>query len=66
VDRHPRVEVPRRGQRADSVREREALRRYLDSMESPDAEQQATIDPSAVQAGIDKLRKHPEPEARVK
>jgi transposase len=30
----------------DSVREREALRRYLDSMESADTEQQATIDPS--------------------
>jgi transposase len=49
---------------ADSVREREALRRYLDSMESADAEQQAAIDPSSVQAAIEKLRRHPEPEAR--
>jgi transposase len=32
---------------ADSVRERQALQRYLDSMEKADAEQQATIDPSA-------------------
>jgi transposase len=48
----------------DSVREREALRRYLDSMESADSEQQPTIDPSAVQAAIEKLRQHPEPEAR--
>jgi transposase len=48
---------------ADSVREREALRRYLDSMESADAEQQSAIDPSAVQAAIEKLRRHPEPEA---
>jgi transposase len=48
----------------DSVREREALRRYLDSMESADAEQQATIDPSAVQSAMEKLRRHPEPEAR--
>ncbi len=48
----------------DSVREREALRRYLDSMESADTEQQATIDPAAVQAAIEKLRLHPEPEAR--
>jgi transposase/IS5 family transposase len=48
----------------DSVGEREALRRYLDSMESADAEQQATIDPSAVQSAMEKLRQHPEPEAR--
>jgi transposase len=48
---------------ADSVRERQALQRYLDSMEKADAEQQATIDPSAVQAAMEKLRQHPEPEA---
>jgi len=46
----------------DSVRDRDALRRYLDSMEQSDAEQQATIDPSAVYAAIEKLRTHPEPE----
>ena len=46
----------------DSVRDRDALRRYLDGMEQGDAEQQGTIDPSAVQAAIEKLRKHPEPE----
>jgi transposase len=45
----------------DSVRDRDALRRYLDGMEQADTEQQATIDPSAVQAAIDKLRRHPEP-----
>jgi transposase len=45
----------------DSVRDRNALR-YLDGMEQADAEQLATIDPSAVQAAIEKLRKHPEPE----
>ncbi len=49
----------------DSVRERQRLEKYLDSMESADAEQQATIDPSAVQAVIDKLKRHPEPEARM-
>jgi Transposase domain (DUF772) len=48
---------------ADSVRERQALQRYLDSMEKADAEQQATIDPSAVQDAMEKLRQHPEPEA---
>jgi IS5 family transposase len=46
----------------NSIRDRDALRRYLDSMEQADTEQQATIDPSAIQAAIEKLRKHPEPE----
>lgn len=49
---------------ADSVRERQALEKYLDSMESADAEPEATIDNTAVQAAIEKLRQHPEPEAR--
>jgi transposase len=49
---------------AESVRERQALERYLDNMEKADEEQQAAIDPSAVQAGLEKLRQHPEPEAR--
>src|SRR5665213_1200944 len=47
----------------NSIRDRDALRRYLDGMEQADAEQQATIDPSAVQAAIKKLQEHPEPEA---
>src|SRR5260370_15236595 len=34
---------------ANSVRERQALERYLDSMERADEEQQTVIDPSAVQ-----------------
>ena len=46
----------------NSIRDRDALRRYLDGMEQSDAEQQVTIDPSAVQAAIEKLSKHPEPE----
>jgi transposase len=49
---------------AHSVRERQALEKYLDSMEKADEEQQATIDPSAVQAALAKLKRHPEPEAR--
>jgi transposase len=49
---------------ADSVRERQALEKYLESMEKADEEQQARIDPSAVQAAQEKLRQHPEPEAR--
>jgi transposase len=47
----------------DSTRERLALQRYLDSIEKADEEQQAAIDPSAVQAALDKLKQHPEPEA---
>src|SRR6185437_12972174 len=35
---------------AESVRERQALERYLDNMEKADEEQQATIDPRAVEA----------------
>jgi transposase len=47
----------------DSTRERLALKRYLDSIEKADEEQQANIDPSAVQAALEKLRQHPEPDA---
>jgi hypothetical protein len=47
---------------ANSVRERQAVSRYLDSCEKADEEQQAMIDPSAVQAAIKKLKQHPEPE----
>ena len=46
----------------DSARERLDLQRYLDSMEKADEEQQASIDPSAVQAALEKLKQHPEPE----
>jgi transposase len=47
----------------DSVRERLALQRYLDSIETADEEQQTSIDPSAVQVALEKLSQHPEPEA---
>jgi transposase len=47
----------------DSTRERLALERYLDSIEKADEEQQANIDPSAVQAALEKLTQHPEPDA---
>jgi len=47
---------------ADSVRERQALQRYLDNMDKADEEQQAAIDPTAVQAALEKLKRHPEPE----
>lgn len=49
---------------AESVHERQMLERYLDSMEKADEEQQAIIDPAAVQSALEKLKRHPEPEAR--
>lgn len=49
----------------ESVRERQALEKYLDSCEKGDEEAQAAIDPSAVQAALDKLKQHGEPEARL-
>src|SRR5947207_7633377 len=48
---------------ARSVREREALKRYLDELESADAQDEVVIDPSAVAAALEKLKKHSEPEA---
>ena len=48
-----------------SVRERQALERYLDSCAKADEGQPAEIDPSAVEAALDKLNHHPEPEARM-
>jgi transposase len=47
----------------ESTRERLALQRYLDSIEKADEEQQESIDPSAVQTALEKLKQHPEPEA---
>ena len=46
----------------DSIRERLALQRYLDSIEKADIEQQASVDPSAVLAALEKLKQHPESE----
>jgi transposase len=49
---------------ARSVLDREALQRYLDQMENADSQQETTIDGSAVSSALEKLRTHPEPEAR--
>lgn len=49
---------------ARSVREREALKRYLDEMESADAQDEVVIDPTAVAEALKKLHQHAEPEAR--
>ena len=47
----------------DSTRERLALQRYLEGIEKADQEQQTNFDPSAIQAALEKLRQHPEPDA---
>jgi transposase len=47
----------------DSTRERIALQRYLDGVDKADEEQLASIDHSAVQTALEKLKNHPEPEA---
>jgi transposase len=47
----------------DTVRERVALQRYLESVEKADAEQETKIDQSAVQAALEKLKKNAEPDA---
>ena len=49
---------------ACSVREREAVKRYLEELESADAQEEVVIDPRAVASALEKLRQHPEAEAR--
>jgi transposase len=50
--------------RARSVREREAVKRYLEELETRDAQEEVVIDPRGVASVLEKLRQHPEPEAR--
>ncbi len=49
---------------ARSVREREAMKRYLEQLEQSDEQDEVVIDPGAVAAALEKLKSHPEPEAR--
>ena len=50
---------------AKSVREREAVKRYLEQLDKADEQDEMVIDPSAVQMALEKLKKHPEPEAKM-
>lgn len=50
---------------ANSVREREAMKRYLEQLDAADEQEGMVIDPSAVQAALEKLKKDPEPEAKM-
>jgi len=47
-----------------SVREREVLERYLEEMEAADTQDDVVIDAGAVAEAWEKLRQHPQPEAR--
>ena len=49
---------------AKSIREREAVQRYLEQLDEADAQDEMVIDSSAVQAALEKLKKDPEPEAK--
>jgi transposase len=49
---------------AKGVRERDAVKRYLEQLDAADEQEEVVIDGSAVQAALEKLKNHPEPEAR--
>lgn len=48
---------------AQAVREREAVKRYLDQLENADQRDEVIIDERAVAAAREKLKHDPEPEA---
>jgi transposase len=49
---------------AQGVREREAVKRYLDQLENADQQDEVILDERAVAAALEKLKNNPEPEAR--
>jgi IS5 family transposase len=49
---------------ATRVRERDAVKRYLEQLDAADEQEEWVIDPAAVAAALAKLREDPEPEAR--
>jgi transposase len=49
---------------AKRMRERDAMKRYLEQLDAADEQDEVVIDPSAVAAALEKLKNHPEPEAR--
>ncbi len=48
-----------------TVREREAIKRYLEQVEAADEQDEVVIDPTAVAAALEKLKQDPEPDARL-
>jgi hypothetical protein len=49
----------------DTARKRFQLQRYLGSMEKVDLEQQPAFDTTGVQAALERLKSHPEPEVTL-
>ena len=49
---------------AKGIGERESLQRYLAQMEAADAKDEIEVDATAVAAALEKIKAHPEPEAR--
>jgi transposase len=49
---------------AKRVRERDAVRRYLERLDEADTQDEMVIDNSQVQAALEKLKQDPEPEAK--
>ena len=49
---------------AKSLRERDAVKRYLEQLDAADAQDEVVIDSSAVPTALEKLKSDPEPEAR--
>ncbi|MDR3796750.1 MAG: IS1182 family transposase [Terracidiphilus sp.] len=50
---------------ARGVHEREAVKRYLEQLEQADEQDEMVIDPAAVATALEKLNRHPEPEAHL-
>jgi transposase len=48
---------------ASAVREREALKRYLEQVDAADEQEQVVIDPAGVAAALEQLKRDAEPEA---
>lgn len=49
---------------AQAVRERDAVKRYLEQLDTADAQEEVVIDSSAAQAALERLKNDPEPQAR--
>src|ERR1700737_2108830 len=49
---------------AKSLRERDAVKRYVEQLDAADAQDEVVIDCSAVHTAVEKLQSDPEPEAR--
>jgi transposase len=50
---------------AKRVRERDAMKRYLEQLDAADEQDEVVIDASAVPAALEKLKQDPEPEAKM-